>query len=289
MGNIGTAPEKGNALNPLLASLLTAAGVMAAVSFILIPLTIRYILTPLLLRKVLRTQLNWEDEESREKAKELTLVLKRRLMSSERMNLRDDFRAILETISPPDQAGTIRLNFTILRALEIVLMGYEDIHSLYGRSRMLRYLMNRRLAWFRPFLQGTQAARFLNRNRFLKYLGQKGVLSQVLRLALIPLLGIPGLLLFGLRSLILRLFWEGTIRSFYLRVLHKSSQYLLFLYGGSCGELDERRKRFAKKEIIRKARHYDTESWPFSRRAKVGRKFCRLFWTLTRRFSLKRT
>ncbi len=232
---------------------------MGAVSFFLIPLSIRFILTPILIRRIRKEGLRWEDEESRDKMKDLMVLLRKRLMSSERMNLSEDFRAIIETIAPPDENGTIKLDFSILRALEIVLMGYGDVYALYGRSRLLRYLMNRRLSWFNPFIQGTQAARSLNRNRVLKYLGQKGVFFQIFRLALIPLLGIPGLVLYGLRSLIMRLFWEGTIRSFYLRILHDSSQYLLYLYGGRCLKLEEEKERFSRKEIIRKAKHYDRE------------------------------
>lgn len=186
-------------------------------------------------------------------------LLKKRLMSSERMNLSNDFRAIIETVSPSDEEGTVRLDFTIIRALEIALMGYKDIRDLYDRSRLLRYLMNRRLSWFNPFLQGTRTARSLNRNRILRYMGQKGIFFQILRLALVPLFGIPGLVLYGLRSLAMRLFWEGTIRSFYLRILHSSAQYLLYLYGGQCSELEKEKERFSRKEIIRKAKHFDRE------------------------------
>ena len=232
---------------------------MGTVSFLLIPLTIRYILTPLLLRKIRKESLNWEDNDSRIKMEALMVILKKRLTSSERMNLGEDMQAIIETVSPPDENGTIRLDFTILRALEIVLMAYEDIHMLYNDSRMLRYLMNKRISWFNPFLQGTQAARALNRNKVLKYMGQKGIFFQIFRLALVPVFGIPGLIFYGLRSLVMRLFWEGTIRAFYLRVLHSSSQYLLYLYGGSCSKLEKRKDRFAKKEIIRKAKHFDRE------------------------------
>ncbi|MDC7240526.1 MAG: hypothetical protein PQJ50_09220, partial [Spirochaetales bacterium] len=106
---------------------------------------------------------------------------------------------------------------------------------------------------------GYRAGQFLRQNRILRFLNRKGIIPQLIRLALVPLLGIPGIILYSIRSLFLRLFWEGIIRGYYLKFLFRSAQYILYLYGGECPELSERKAQFSKAEIIRKYRHYDRE------------------------------
>lgn len=240
-------------------SLLIAAGIMGALSFVLLPLAIRFILTPILLKKEIKKSFDWSDARSLELSQAMKPILKKRLMSSERMNPMGDIKALLEIVAPPDSEGTIRLNFTALRFLEISLMAYEDAFKLQENSRILRYFLNRRISWYRPFYRGFKAGQHINQFRVIRFLNRKGVFTQLLRLALVPLLGIPGILIYSIRSIFLRLFWEGFIRWFYLSFLFRSSQYILYLYGGVSPQIEERRAKFSKKEIIRKYRHYDRE------------------------------
>jgi len=232
---------------------------MGGISFILLPLGVRFVLTPLLFRKIRKGGLKWEDELSRNRSERMAPILRKRLMSSERMKPLEDMKALIEVVSPADSEGVIHLNFTPLRFLEILLMGYEDIYTKRNSSRLLRYLLNRRINWYKPFYRSLEAGKILNNFPFMRFLNRKGMIPQFIRLALIPIFGIPGLLFYSLRSIILRFFWEGFIRSFYLNLLFKASHYLLYLYGGKSLEMDSRRRRFAKKEIIRKGRHYDRE------------------------------
>jgi hypothetical protein len=175
------------------------------------------------------------------------------------MNPLEDMKALIEVVSPADENGTIHLNFTPLRLLEIILMAYEDVYEQRKKSFILRYLLNRRISWYRPFRRGFEAGKILNSFKVMRFLNRKGIFTQMIRLSLIPLLGIPGLLFYSLRSILLRLFWEGYIRNFYLRLLFKASQYILYLYGGNCQEIEDRQVHFSKNEIIRKSRHYDRE------------------------------
>lgn len=232
---------------------------MGALSFVLLPLAIRFILTPILLKKETKKRFNWSDKLSLERSQIMKPILKKRLMSSERMNPLGDIKAMLEVVAPPDSEGTIRLNFTALRFLEISLMAYEDVFRLQEKSRMLRYFLNRRIRWYRPFYRGFKVGQHINQYRIIRFLNRKGVFTQLLRLALVPLLGIPGILFYSIRSIFLRIFWEGFIRWFYLSFLFRASQYILYLYGGICPEIEERRAKFSKNEIIRKYRHYDRE------------------------------
>lgn len=251
--------ESGVLLTTLTVSILIAAGVMGALSFILLPLTIRYILTPILLKKEIKKSFSWSDAQSIQLSQAIKPKLKKRLMSSERMNPVGDIKALLELVAPPDSEGTVRLNFTALRFLEISLMAYEDAFRLQEKSRMLRYFLNRRINWYRPFYRGFKAGQHINQFRIIRFLNRKGVFTQLLRLALVPLLGIPGILFYSIRSIFVRLFWEVFIRGFYLSFLFRTSQYILYLYGGICPEIEERRAKFSKYEIIRKYRHYDRE------------------------------
>ncbi|MBF9018332.1 MULTISPECIES: hypothetical protein [unclassified Oceanispirochaeta] len=232
---------------------------MGALSFVLLPLAIRFILTPILLKKETKKRFEWSDKLSLERSQIMKPILKKRLMSSERMNPVGDIKAMLEVVAPPDSEGTVRLNFTALRFLEISLMAYEDAFRLQEKSRMLRYFLNRRIRWYRPFYRGYRVGQHINQFRIIRFLNRKGVFTQLLRLALVPLLGIPGILFYSIRSIFLRIFWEGFIRWFYLSFLFRASQYILYLYGGICPEIEERRAKFSKNEIIRKYRHYDRE------------------------------
>jgi hypothetical protein len=77
LANPGSTAERGDFLTPLLQSLLTAAGIMGGISFILLPLSIRFILTPLLFMKVRRNELDWEDELSRKRSSAMIPLLKK--------------------------------------------------------------------------------------------------------------------------------------------------------------------------------------------------------------------
>ncbi len=259
LADSGSPAERGHCLNQLTISLIIAAGVMGTVSFVLIPLIIRFVLTPLMLRIEMKKGFAWTDEASRERLALMKPVLKKRLKSSERMRIGDDLKALLAVVSPPDKDGTLHFDFTILRALEISLLAYEDIYIFREKSMFLRYFLRRSVNWYRPFYRGYRAGQFFRQSRILRYMNRKGVFPQLIRLALVPILGIPGIILYSIRSLFLRLFWEGIIRGFYLKFLFRSAQYILHLYGGECPELAERKSQFSKQEIIRKYRHYDRE------------------------------
>ncbi len=259
MADPGPSAGNGAFLSPLLTSVLTAAGIMAAISFILLPLGIRFILTPLLFRKIRKRNLSWDDELSRTRSAKMAPILKKRLMSSERMNPLEDMKALIEVVSPADAEGIIHLNFTPLRFLEIMLMGYEDIYNRRRNSRLLRYLLTRKISWYRPFRRSIEAGRMINSFGLMRFLNRKGIIPQFIRLALIPVLGIPGILFYSIRSLLLRFVWEGFIRNLYSNLLARASQYLIYLYGGECREIEIRKSRFSRKEIVRKGRHYDRE------------------------------
>ncbi|MDC7240621.1 MAG: hypothetical protein PQJ50_09700, partial [Spirochaetales bacterium] len=114
---------------------------MGSLSFIIIPLAIRFILTPLMLRLELKKGFSWSDEQSRERLALMKPVLKKRLTSSERMRTGEDLKALLAVVSPPDKEGTMRFDFTILKALEISLMAYEDLYTIREKSTLVRYFL----------------------------------------------------------------------------------------------------------------------------------------------------
>ncbi|MDC7234176.1 MAG: hypothetical protein PQJ58_13155 [Spirochaetales bacterium] len=259
LADTGSAVGSRSLLTPFLSSLLIAAGAMGTLSFILLPLLIRFVLTPLFLRAEMKNGFTWSDQVNRDRFAAMKPILKKRLMSSEKMKPGGDIRALLEVVSPPDSDGTVHLDFTALRFLEITLMAYDDLFRLQENSRIFRHFLNRRIRWYKPFYHGFRAGQQINQIALFRFMGRKGIFPQLIRLALIPLLGIPGILFYSLRSVVLRLFWEGFIRRFYLMFLFRTSQYILYLYGGECLEIEERKAGISKQEIIRRYRHYDKE------------------------------
>jgi len=244
---------------------------MAGISLILLPLALRFIITPLILYRASRRFLprrlpperQWKDDHSRELTFRMYSRIREILLRSESFQVKEDLQSLLYILKPEEEEkkgdSSIRLDFSPVRLLETSLLAYEDLHRETEKRALLRYLLNRKIRWFRPFRKGFRLGRQMKKIPLLQFLNRKGILNQGLRLTLMPLIGLPGLLFYFLRSLILRCLWAGLIRYYYTQFLLKSAGYLIYLYGGNTDELTGRCRKFSHKEIIRKGLHFDRE------------------------------
>ena len=189
--------------------------------------------------------------------------IRRILYHSETFQVSTDLKSLLAILIPAgeDDLESLRFDFTPVRFLETLLLAYEDLHLEAEKHILLRYLLKRRIKWFRPFQGGMKFQKTINSIPVVDYFNRKGLFTQGFRLILIPLIGLPGLLFYVFRSIIIRGIWAGLIRYYYTLFLFRASHYLIYLYGGNTEVLLERCKKFSRKEIIRKGLHYD-RSWP---------------------------
>ena len=250
---------------------LMTAGIMIGVSLLIIPLSVRYIITPLILFSVSRryhSQKRPEDElwmegESRKLADRMYRRIRSILYHSESFQLSADLKSLLGILIPAEEGEdvleSLRFDFSPVRFLETLLLAYEDLHLEAEKRILLRYLLKRRVKWFKPFQGGMKFQRMINSIPVVDFFNRKGLLSQGFRLVLIPLVGLPGILLYALRSIVIRGIWAGLIRYYYTCFLFRAAHYLIYLYGGNTIALTERCKKFSRREIIRKGLHYDRE------------------------------
>ncbi len=262
-----------NAIIPVLLShpVLTTAGIMTGISLLIIPLSIRYIITPLILLSVSRRYRSkkrskdelWMEGESRKLADRMYGRIRSILYHSESFQLSTDLKSLLGILIPAgegeDVLESLRFDFSPVRFLETLLFAYEDLHLEAEKRFLLRYLLKRRIKWFKPFQGGMKFQRMINSIPVIDFFNKKGLFTQVFRLILIPLIGLPGILLYTLRSITIRGIWAGLIRYYYTHFLFRAGHYLIYLYGGNTVALMERRKKFSRSEIVRKGLHYDRE------------------------------
>ncbi len=253
---------------------LTAA-IMAVISLILIPVIVRFIITPIILFSTSRRYFSpgkmkgaqWQEQSSRDLWVQLYRKIRKILIHSESFQILDDLKTLLMEFIPTEKkaAGedlsfkTLKLNFSPVRLLETLLLAYEDLHLKVEKQFLLRYLLTRRLKWFRPFQRSMKFQKMLNALPIVDFINRRGLAVQALRLILIPLIGLPGIFLYTLRSILIRGIWSGMIRYYYTVFLLRAAYYMIYLYGGNTEELSRRRRQFSRSEIIRKGKHFDRE------------------------------
>jgi len=271
LGNNEAASGKEAILINLNHPFIISAGIMVALSLVFIPFCIRFIITPLILFHTSRryhskkrpVEERWHSRESRELSVKMFHQIKKILYHSESFQVSEDIQSLLGMLIPPDAKGStleaLRFNFTPVRFLETLLMAYEDLHNQAEKRFLLRYLLKRQIKWFLPFQRGMAIQKIINKIPLIDFFNRKGLFSQVFRLVMIPLFGLPGLLFYSIRSLVIRSIWAGLIRYYYTIFLLRASYYLIYLYGGDTDNLSKRCERFSRNEIIRKGLHYDRE------------------------------
>ena len=275
VADTGNPSEKGLILNLTAHPIVLTAGIMTILSLLLIPLFVRFAITPLILFRTYRhyfseqraEQDRWQEESSRDLFLRMYRKISKILFRSESFQISEDLKTLLSELIPPEKLEegktasieTLELSFSPVRLLETLFLAYEDLHNEVEKRFLLRYLLKRRLKWFRPFQRGMRINRIINTIPVVEFFNRKGLFTQGLRLILIPVFGLPGILFYALRSLLIRGVWSGLIRYYYTLFLMKGAYFIIYLYGGNTETLTRRKARFSKKEIIRTGAHFDRE------------------------------
>lgn len=224
--------------------LLIALLVPAAV---VLPLLLRFVVSRIVLfivrrtylpRYLLKLQEGWQTERDREALEHVNAFarVKMRYHFAFRYNLKDDLEAVLLIVSniyrdPSRRSEKLSYSFSVRRLLECLLLAFTDLYREYSNQGWFRVIQNVRVLWFRRVNYLVWVSNLLVSNRLFERLRSTRIGGSVLRFVLIPVLGIPSYLWYGLRSVGVTLLFEGFYRFFYGTLLLKAGYYAMYLYG----------------------------------------------------------
>jgi hypothetical protein len=234
-----------------------------AVPLALYPLLVRFVLTPLIFRRLTKKHLPEELEYIRdgwtngteEEAVEKIIGFVRQKMRPAAPFSPDpvaDGKAmalLVEKVYHP--AGEeLRFAFPVRRLLECGLLAFGDIMREYGNLFWVRLLSSFPLKWYRKYGRLNRSWRRLVSLPLIRRLRNLRILGPLIRLLLIPLLGIPYLILVLARGFLLVGLLEGYSRFFYSDLLLRFGYYLLYLYCGKNSLIAERAGEIDRKQIF---------------------------------------
>ncbi len=214
---------------------------------IVLPLLLRFVVSRIVLFIVRRTYLprylrslheGWQTEKDREALEGVSAFagVKMRYHFAFRYNLRDDLKAVLLIVSnvyrdPDRRSETLSYSFSVRRLLECLLLAFTDLYREYSNQAWFRIIQNVRVVWFRRFNYLVWISNLIASNRLFEKLRSTRIGGSILRFVLIPVLGIPSYLWYGLRSVGVTVLFEGFYRFFYGTLLLKAGYYAMYLYG----------------------------------------------------------
>jgi hypothetical protein len=232
---------------------------------ILLPLLMRSVVGRIILFRVRRKYLphylenlykGWESEDDKKAIKEVSCLALQRLKYHFifKPEFLTDAKALLlsiKNIYNTDKTGKedYIFTFSLLSLIECALLAFSDIYKEYSNKPWFRFIENRKLIWFYRARNVQKIYTMLFSHPLMDRLRRMRILGKVLRLLFIPLLGIPSLLWYILRSVTISIFVEGFFRFFYALVLMKFGYYALYLYGKENTQISKRIKNIPRKKL----------------------------------------
>jgi len=232
---------------------------------IVLPFLMRFVVSRIVLFVVKKRHLSaylkanqegWEDETDREVARLVSVYTIDRLKSLSVMKyrLREDVEQMLlliQSIYHPDRSGEeFSYRFSVTKLLECFLLAFGDLYREYASSVWFKTVQNLRLIWLTRMRSWFDFyGHVIGRVRFLPNILAIRILGPLLRVLLIPLLGLPSLIWYTLRSVLTGVFYEGYLRFLYGFVLLKIGYYAPYLYGRRNTVISRRIKQISKERL----------------------------------------
>ncbi len=238
---------------------------LMALPLLLVPLIMRFILTRLIIlharRKLLPREMRemeagWETGAAQAfVAAEATIQRRLKSLLPPVYDIRGDIEEILLAAQQKQQKNgespeELRFSFSIRDAAEVGLLAFSDIYRQIEAHPLLKRLLKlrlRTLVWLNDFSRSY--SRIFNRGP-LAGLIRSRVPGLILRIILSPLIGLPILVFYLLRSMTAGLMSDGLFRYLYVLVLLKMTYYGIYLYGGENPLIAERLKALSRKDIV---------------------------------------
>jgi len=248
---------------------------------LLVPLCMRFAVVQIVLllarrhllpRRLREMEAGWKETElSIFSAAEKTVRARLTTLFTPRYEITRDIREILLSLqqlrsaSAGEKPEQLRFSFSVRNAAEVALLAFSDIYADIHRRPLLRRLYGTRLKWL---IRAGNISRTYSRIMglpLIRQLSRIRLLFPLLRLALIPLIGLPMLILYLARSLITGIFLDASFRYLYALVLLRISYYGIYLYGGENPIITGRIQSLKKKDIIAAGRRLEEilnpENW----------------------------
>ncbi len=235
------------------------------IPLIVLPFLMRFVVSRIVLLIVKKKHLSaylkanqegWEDETDREVSRLVSAYTldKLKSLSVMKYRLREDVEQMLlliQSIYHPDRRGEeFSYRFSVTKLLECFLLAFGDLYREYASSVWFKTVRNMRLLWLTRMRSWFDFyGHVIGRVPFLQKILASRILGPLFRVLLIPLLGLPSLIWYSLRSVLTGIFYEGYLRFLYGFVLLKIGYYAPYLYGRRNTIIRRRIKEISKERL----------------------------------------
>jgi len=197
----------------------------------------------------------WESDEDKKAIKEVSRLALQRLKYHFifKPEFTVDAKALLISIksiyNQDKNDEEMVFTFSILSFIECALLAFSDIYKEYSKHLWFRIIQNIKLIWFYRIWNLRKLYLVIFSNPFMDRLRRMRILGKLLRVLFIPILGIPSLVWYIIRSIFISIFLESFFRFFYALILMKFGYYALYLYGKENTQINKRIKEIPKKKL----------------------------------------
>jgi hypothetical protein len=231
---------------------------------LILPLLMRILIGRLILFRVRRKYLpkylknlykGWESKEDKQAIKEVSNLALQRLKyhfifkPQFAMDAKALLIAIKNIYEGEKKDEDLTFSFSILSLIECGLLAFSDIYKEYADKPWFRIIQNMKLIWFLRALHIRKFYMLIFSNPVMDRLRRMRILGKLFRVIFIPILGIPSIVWYVLRSLTISIFFESFFRFFYALLLMKFGYYTLYLYGKENTHISKRIKNIPKKKL----------------------------------------
>jgi hypothetical protein len=231
---------------------------------IVIPLLMRFVIGKIIIfnarKKYLPHYLNnqrrgWEIDIDERAIGELNAIALQRLKGAFifKPDIQTDLKAILLYIqniyNPDTDAEKLSFSFSIKKLLDCAVLFFCDFYKEYADKKWFKLIQNIRIIWLYRIWNVRKYYEIVFSHPVVDKLRRMRLLGKILRILLIPLLGLPSLIWYIVRSIVISVLFEGFYRFLYALVLMKVSYYALYLYGRENREISKRIKSIPKQKL----------------------------------------
>ncbi|WP_028973135.1 hypothetical protein [Spirochaeta cellobiosiphila] len=199
----------------------------------------------------------WKTAKDRMVLKEMVQLLKPRLKGSFVLSqaIQEDSFQLIRLMDKYCDGNTkldnqIQFKFSLKRLLLISFLAFEEIYESIKLHPMFKFLQYRKIIWFDRFIgYGQFYSSLIGKIPFIKSLSKSPLPGFIIRLLLTPLLGIPSLIWYNIRTFLIGFLSEGTFRFFYVITFMRIARYGLVLYGEPNPHIEEQMKKYDKEGL----------------------------------------
>lgn len=176
-------------------------------------------------------------------------------------------------------SNSIDLKFSVQKILEALYLIFEDVHKELKQMKLYSVLEKLPLSSFLRVKRVNSSIRVITQNKIIRVLNKYRITVKVLRLLLVPILGLPIILFQLLFSLLYTTIFEGYLRFIYGIILIKTGYYTIYLYSNRNSSLHKRLK-FSHKDIIKRGEVIESRHTNFNNRFSYSKNLEKALLTL---------